>query len=185
MKSKKVSELNNFQSKVEGYRNMPADTNIKVPSLKIIANEGRQLDVEFEDYKASLTQTTPSSLTEEASHLSLQKVLDEAKLITTIRSGVIPLWGVVCVGVDEAWVSGKEQSIKRLDKHGSEQDIVTTTCKTWPNDITVTREGDLVYSDYDNRIVNIFRHGKIKKLITTPRGWKPDKLLYKVRGLPG
>ncbi|XP_048740315.2 uncharacterized protein LOC125654398 [Ostrea edulis] len=176
MKSRKVSDVTNYKSKVEEYRNMPTDIDIKLPSLKIDSVQGRELSLELEEYKASLTQTTLSSLTEEVSYLSLQKLLEQAKSITTIPTGVNPLYNVVCVGVDEVWVSGKDKTIRRVDIHGSVQDTFTTTCQYWPDGITVTGQGELVYSDYHNRTVNIVRHGRTEALITTPQGWHPGKL---------
>ncbi|XP_056001295.1 E3 ubiquitin-protein ligase TRIM71-like [Ostrea edulis] len=176
MKSKKVSEVTNYKSKLEEYRNMPTDIDFKLPSLKTNTVQGRELSLELGEYKASLTQTTLSSLTEEVSYLSLQKLLEQAKSITTIPTGLNPLYQVACVGVDEVWVSGEDKTIRRVDIHGSVRDTVTTTCKTWPDGITVTRQGELVYSDANNRTVNIVRHGRIETLITTPRGWHPGQL---------
>ncbi|XP_048740753.2 uncharacterized protein LOC125654762 [Ostrea edulis] len=176
MKSRKVTEVTNYKSNLEEYRNMPIDIDVKLPSLKTNTVQGRELSLELGEYKASLTQSTLSNLTEEVSYSSLQNLLDQVKLITVIRTGVNPLYNVACVGVDEAWVSGAENTIRRIDMHGSEWDTVTTTRKTWPNSITVTSQGELVYRDSDDRTVNIVRHGKTEKLITTPQGWHPDKL---------
>jgi hypothetical protein len=122
---------------------MPADVEVKLPSLYTNTVQGRKLSLEFSDYKASLTQTTLSNLTEEASKLSLQGLLEQAKSIATIPTGVNPLYNVVCVGMDEAWVNGAEKTIRHVDMHGSVRDTVTTTCHYWPGDITVTRQGEV------------------------------------------
>ncbi|XP_048740317.2 uncharacterized protein LOC125654400 [Ostrea edulis] len=176
LKSKKVFEVTNYKSKLEEYRNMPTDIDVKLPSLKTNTVQGRELSLELGEYKTCLTQKTLSSLTEEVYYLSLQKLLEQAKSITTIPTGVNPLFHVACVGVDEVWVSGKDKIIRRVDIHGSVRDTVTTTCLDWPNDITVTRQGELVYSDANNRTVNIVRHGRTETLITTPQGWHPGRL---------
>ncbi|XP_048743648.2 E3 ubiquitin-protein ligase TRIM71-like [Ostrea edulis] len=176
LKSNNVSAVTNYKSKLVEYRNMPTDFDVKLPSLKTNTVQGRELSLELEEYKASLTQTTLSSLTEEVSYLSIQKLLEQAKSITTIPTGVNPLYNVACVGVDEVWVSGDNKTIRRVDIHGSVRDTVTTTCPDWPGDITVTRQGELVYSDAHKRTVNIVRHGRTETLITTPRGWHPEQL---------
>ncbi|XP_048778022.2 uncharacterized protein LOC125681824 [Ostrea edulis] len=176
MKSNNVSAVTNYKSKLDEYRNMPIDIDVKLPSLKTNTVQGRELSLELEEYKASLTQTKLSSLTEEISYLSLQKLLDQGKSISTIPSGVTPLGAVACVGVDEAWVSGADKIVRRVDIHGSVRDTVTTTCKPWPSDIKVTRQGELVYCDVNNRTLNIVRHGRTEALITTPQCWKPGKL---------
>jgi hypothetical protein len=155
---------------------MPADVEVKLPSLYTNTVQGRELSLEFSDYRASLIQTGLSCLTEEVSHLSLQGLLEQAKSIAAIPTGVNPLHHVACVGVDEAWVSGADKTIRRVDIHGSVRDTVTTTCQPFPNAITVTRQGELVYSDGYNSIVNIVRHGRTETMITTPRGWHPGRL---------
>ncbi|XP_048773735.2 tripartite motif-containing protein 2-like [Ostrea edulis] len=176
LKSNNVSVVTNYKSKLQEYRNMPTDIDNKLPSLKTNAVQGKVLSLELGEYKACLTQTSLSSLTEEVSYSYLQKLLEQAKSITTIPTGLNPLYHVACVGVDEAWVCGKDKTIRRVDIHGSVWDTVTTTCKTWPNDITVTRQGYLVYSDHHNRTVNIVRHNGTETLITTPQGWIPGQL---------
>jgi hypothetical protein len=176
LKSNNVSAVTNYQSKLEEYRNIPLMLMSKLPSLYTNTVQGRELSLEFSDYRVSLTQTTLSSLTKEASHLSLQGLLEQAKSIATIPTGVNSQRNVACVGVDEVWVSGIDKTIRRFDIHGSIRDTVTTKCQTGPEDIKVTRQGELVYSDEGNRTVNIVRHGKTEKLITTSRGWLPDKL---------
>ncbi|XP_048740752.2 E3 ubiquitin-protein ligase TRIM9-like [Ostrea edulis] len=176
LRSNNVSAVTNYKSKLEEYRNMPTDIDVKLPSLKTNTVQGRELSLELGEYKASLTQTTLPSLTEEVSHLSLPKMLEQAKSVTTIPARVNPLLHVACVRVNEAWVSDKDKTIRRVGIHGSVRDTVTTTCLYWPDDITVTRQGELVYSDSRNRTVNIVKHGRTETLITTPQGWHPDKL---------
>uniref|UniRef100_K1R021 Tripartite motif-containing protein 2 n=1 Tax=Magallana gigas TaxID=29159 RepID=K1R021_MAGGI len=44
-----------------------------------------------------------------------------------------------------------------------------------PGDIAVTRSGDLVYTDNNDRTVNIVKNKKIKTVIR-PRGWKPRRV---------
>jgi hypothetical protein len=175
LKSNNVSAVTSYLSKLEEYRNMPADVDVKLPSLKSSTGEGKELSLEFSDYRASLvTQTTLSSLTDEVSHLSSQGLLEQAKSIATIPTRLNPLVHVACVGVDEVWVSGKDKTVRRVDIHGSVRD--TVKCPNWPDDIIVTRQGELVYSDGPKRTVNIVRQGKTKTLITTPRGWHPGTL---------
>jgi streptogramin lyase len=174
--SNKVSDVTTYKSQVEEFRNMPTDTDIQLPSVKYISVEGRELCMEFEYYKANLTQARLSSLTKKACQLSFQGLIDQAKSIATIPKGFKPLYDVACVGVDEAWVSGYDKTIRHVDIYGSVRDTVTTTCKYCPNGITVTRQGELVYSDSYNSTVNVVRHGRTETLITTPQGWVPGKL---------
>ncbi|XP_048735216.2 uncharacterized protein LOC125650735 [Ostrea edulis] len=171
--SKTMSAVTSYKSKLHKYRNMPTDIDVKLPSLKTNTAQGRELRIELGEHQAMLTQGALSSLTDKFSYSLPSKLLDKAKMIASIPTRVKPLGHVACVGVDEAWVSGIDKTIRHVDIHGSGRG--TVTCQYWPSDITVTRHGELVYSDV-NKTVNIVRQGRTETLITTPPGWKPDKL---------
>nr|XP_022312012.1 tripartite motif-containing protein 2-like [Crassostrea virginica] len=76
----------------------------------------------------------------------------------------------------EAWIYGENETITRIDIQGTVREIVTTTFHYGPNDISVTRERELIYSDGNGRSVNIVRDGKSGIRITPPRGWGLGKL---------
>ncbi|XP_062568368.1 uncharacterized protein LOC134230556 [Saccostrea cucullata] len=173
LKTNKVSDVNNYESKLTEYRDIPADIDVEIPSLKTNAVQGGELSISLGEYKAALTQSALSSLTDEVFHLSMRELLDKARVIATIPTEVYPLWGVVCVGTDEAWVSGNNKVIRRVDIHGSVQESITTQCPFCPGAISVTRQGELIYSDYFNKTVNIVRRGRSEVLITPPQGWGP------------
>ncbi|XP_061177792.1 uncharacterized protein LOC133186579 [Saccostrea echinata] len=173
LKSNKVSDVNNYKSKLKEYENIPQIPDLSLPSLQTNTVQGRELSIELGEYKATLTQTSLSSLTDEVSFLYVKKLLEEAKLIANIPTNVKKLNKVACVGSDKAWVSGRDKRITHVDIHGAVQDIVTSTCKDFPNDITVNRQKELIYSDGPNRTVNIVRDGKTETLVTIPRGWYP------------
>ncbi|XP_062599425.1 tripartite motif-containing protein 3-like [Saccostrea cucullata] len=173
LKSNKVSDVNNYQSKLKEYRNIPQIPNLTLPSLQMNTVQGIELSIELREYKAILTQTSLSSLTDEVSFLSVKELLEEARVIANIPTNVKNLYKVACVGSDKAWVSGRDKMIVCMDIHGAVQDTVTSTCKDLPSDITVTRKEELIYSDTGKRTVNIVRDGKTETLITAPRGWHP------------
>ncbi|XP_061183320.1 uncharacterized protein LOC133191589 [Saccostrea echinata] len=175
LKSNKVSDVNNYKSKLKEYRIIPQIPDLSLPSLQTNTVQGREFSIELGEYKATLTQTSLSSLTDEVSFLSVKELLEEAKVIANIPTNVKNLSKVACVGSDKAWVSGEDKMIACVDIHGAVQDTATT-CETSANDITVTRQGELIYSDTVNRTVNIVRDGKTETLITTPRGWNPEGL---------
>jgi hypothetical protein len=176
LKSSNVSEVTSYQSKLQEYRNMPADVDVQLPVLKTNTVQGEILRLELGDFKAGLTRATWSSVTKKASCLSMPGLLNQAKLIATIPTGVNPLYNIACVGVDEAWVSGTDQTLRRVDINGSVCETVTTKCQYWPTGIAVTMQGEPIYSDYNSRTLNIVIRGLWKTMITTPKDWHPDKL---------
>ncbi|XP_062584840.1 uncharacterized protein LOC134246483 [Saccostrea cucullata] len=177
LKTNKVSDVNNYKSKLTEYRDIPADADVKIPSLNTKTVQGRELSIELEEFKATLTQSAYiSSPTDEVSHLSMRELLDKARVIATIPTEVKPLRSVACVGIDEAWVCGSDKVMRLVDIHGSLQESVTTSDQCYPDDISVTKQGELIYSDYGSKTVNIVRRGRSETLITTPQGWTPWEL---------
>ncbi|XP_062612570.1 uncharacterized protein LOC134274312 [Saccostrea cucullata] len=173
LRSNKVSDARSYKSELKEFRDIPIDVDIDMPSLNSNTVQGRELSIELGEYKATLTQTPISSLTDEVSILSDRKFLDKANVIARIPSGIKPLGPILCTRTNEAWACGKDKFIRRFDLRGSLKDKVATDCKSNPTDISMTRQGELIYSDYDSRTVNMFRQRRIETLITLPRGWHP------------
>ncbi|XP_055999758.1 uncharacterized protein LOC125656594 [Ostrea edulis] len=175
LKSNNVSDVNNYKSKYIEFRVIPQVPHFKSPSLKTNTVQGRELNLEFRDYKATLTQAQLSipSLTDEILSLPVKELLKEAKVIANVKTGVKELLSVACVGSDKVWINGTDKMIQCFDIHGSVQDTVTSTCPLSPNGIAVNRQGELIYSNGPSRTVNVVRHGETETLITTSRDWHP------------
>ncbi|XP_061186777.1 tripartite motif-containing protein 2-like [Saccostrea echinata] len=176
MKSNKVSEVTNHKSKLTEYKNNLSDTDVLIPSLKSKTVQGREFSIELGECKATLTQLSLSSLKEKVSYFSTRELLDRARVIATIPTRVKPLHRVASVGTDKAWVSGLDRIIKCFDIYGSVHENVVLSQQIHPNDISVTIQGELVYSNSENRTVNIVRHGRTEILIKTPQEWTPEGL---------
>ncbi|XP_061186768.1 uncharacterized protein LOC133194883 [Saccostrea echinata] len=177
LKSNKVAKITNFKSRLMEYRNIGLDIYVSVPALQTNTVQGRELSIELGEYKATLTQSSDSSLsnlTDEVSYLSARELLDRARIITTFPIAVKPLYRLACSGSDKAWVSGENNTVDCLDINGSI--LETVSCKTHPEDISVTKNGELIYSDYENKTVDIVKHGKTEVLITTQKDWNPARL---------
>ena len=104
------------------------------------------------------------------------KLIDQVSVIATIPTNYKPLAGVVCVGGAEGWIFEQTKTITHIDIHGTVRDTFTTPCLNWPNDISVTRGRELIYSDSNSETVKIVRHGKSETLIIAPQGWLPWRL---------
>jgi hypothetical protein len=173
LRSKTISDVTKYQSKIGKYKQIPTEVDVEIPVLRTKNVQGRELGIKVGEYEATLTKGTLSSLTDKASHSSLNALLDKARIIATIPTEIKPLVGVACVGSDEAWVRGiHHKSISRFDIQGTVQGVVE--CQDRPFDITLTRQGEVVYSMNGN--VKIVRNGKTEHLISTPWGWNPDGL---------
>ncbi|XP_062612558.1 tripartite motif-containing protein 3-like [Saccostrea cucullata] len=173
LKSNKVSDVTSHKSELKDFRDIPTDVDVKIPSLNSNTVQGRELSIELGEYKATITQTSLSSLTDEVSILSVRKLLENAKVIATIRTGLKPLGPIICIEGDEAWACGQDKFIRRIDIRGSMKEKIITKCEPYPGDISVTSQGELINSFMKSKTVNIIRQGRIETLITLPLGWHP------------
>ncbi|XP_061179541.1 E3 ubiquitin-protein ligase TRIM71-like [Saccostrea echinata] len=171
LKSNKVTDVTSYKSQVKEFMEIHTDVDVTIPSLKSQTVKGSDLSLELAEYKATLRQTSLSNLTDEESFLFVKQILENVEVIASIPSEMKPLGSVICVETNEAWVCSSDKTLKRIDIHGSVKDMITAACETFPNDISVTREGELIYSDANSRTVNIFRQGRIETLFTLPEGW--------------
>ncbi|XP_078328815.1 uncharacterized protein LOC144623844 [Crassostrea virginica] len=176
--SNKLSEVNKYQSKLSEYQDFPEHVDFELPSLRSNIDQGKELIIEIGGFRATLKQMSPPSPSADVSRLStgIGKLMNQVRVIATIFTNSIPLYGFACIGEEEAWIFQENKNITRIDIHGAVRDTVTTTCQYWPNGISVTRGRELIYSDGNSRTVNIVRHGQSETLITSTEYWKPGGL---------
>ena len=123
-----------------------------------------------------MSQPSPSA---DISRLTsgIGKLMDQGSVIVSIPTTYEHIFGLTCiVEATEAWICGSKNSIIRIDIHGTVRDTVTTICHYGLGGISLTRVGELIYSDYNSRSVNIVKHRESETLITSPEGWRPGGL---------
>ena len=142
LKSIKLSEVRNYQSKLKEYEDLPEhlDTNISI--LYSETDHGKELNINIGDFRALLKQQLQISLPAELSRLTkrIGGLKDKARVIATIPTDYKSLLGFACVGDAEAWIYGNTQTITRIDINGTVKDTVITTCWYGPQDMALTRE---------------------------------------------
>lgn len=156
LKAKKVSEFTNFKSKLNEYREL-THFDVKSPSLITNTVDGKELSLEIGEIKAKLTCNSLSSLAANGAHKSTNNVLEITNIITAIPTECKEMYGIVCMGENEAWISGKNNTITRVDIHGCVKEKIETNGRFMPFNISVTIRGELVYSDSVSRSVKIVK----------------------------
>ncbi|XP_061196332.1 uncharacterized protein LOC133204594 [Saccostrea echinata] len=77
---------------------------------------------------------------------------------------------MACLDIENVWVTRKNKAtITRFNILGTVQETVTATCWDHPSDISISKEGHLLYTNKVNKIVNDVQQTKPK--ITAPQGW--------------
>lgn len=106
--------------------------------------------------------------------VSVKGFLHGERVIATVSTKYTPLWRVVCIGANEAWVAGERGTITRIDIHGVIQNTVGVNIRNvWADTISVTKNEEVLYSNVDEGTVNILRYEKPRHLITIEREWRP------------
>lgn len=169
-------EVANFISTLKEQVDISNNYDVQLPSLKSNIVQGSELSIEFGEIQAKLTESSQCSLSTGLTFLSTREISKKASVILTIPTRCKPLYRVVCVGKDEAFITGNGKNITRIDIRGSVLETFTTACRVMPSGIAMNGLGELLYSDCDNRTVNIVRHGQTEIFITLPKGSDPYSL---------
>ncbi|XP_048740735.2 uncharacterized protein LOC125654737 [Ostrea edulis] len=172
--SNKVLDVTNYKSQINKYRDMPRESDVDIPALKTNVLLDQEIRVGFGDFEAALTQVRTSGLNTTFPHLPKKYLLNPVLLLANVATPVKPLFRIAITGTNEIWVSGiRDKTIRRYNIKGKEVDTVATSCPQQPDDISVTRNGDLIFTDCYNRDVKMVKNEKITTLFSTPWRWHP------------
>lgn len=108
-------------------------------------------------------------------HCNQEMLLDKPVTIATIDTKYDELYEVCCLGDNQAWISGDKSAVTRVDGGGGTVlETVKTKSGESPDGLAVTREGKLLYADFNDRSINLVKGGKVKTLIKTE--WYPTAI---------
>lgn len=79
---------------------------------------------------------------------------------------------VSCLNDDNIWICGQDNIMQLYSLQGKLVKSINTKSGNRPEDIEVTRNGDLVYTDENDRTVNAVNNSHIETLIKTHE-WTP------------
>ncbi|XP_062595658.1 uncharacterized protein LOC134257017 [Saccostrea cucullata] len=154
-----------YKSRNAEFRYLPPDLNVSLPDFS-----PRQINTE--ELRKLLGFLSPLSITIEDCVYTFKPLLDEPELIATIDTGYANLNSVACLSDENIWTCGDDKIIKLYNFKGKLLKSIKTKSRRWPVDLTVTRCGDLVYTDSETRTVNIVKKKQIQEVIKL-QGWKP------------
>ncbi|XP_061167792.1 E3 ubiquitin-protein ligase TRIM71-like [Saccostrea echinata] len=177
-----LSKLFSVTSSVHIYRNLPNKIMLSLPKFMPGKIQGKELRKLFgalssssltsdkHGYSMKTTQKSP----EAGSSLLVKQLLDEPETVTTIATGYGSLYNVACLTDEEIWTRGNGSTMKLYSiNQGSLLKSIRTKSGNSPCDIAVTKSGDLVYTDYLDRTVNIVKNEKIEEVIRL-QNWRPE-----------
>ncbi|XP_078331561.1 uncharacterized protein LOC144625225 [Crassostrea virginica] len=155
-----VCLVSEYTSRTEEFRSLPAQFQVTLPTF-----------IPQEINREQIHQQIGS-----LSDLAITFLLDEPRILTDIQTEYRALFSVSCLSDSELWTCGYNDNILRLyNLQGELLRSVKTKSGNKPSDIAVTRSGDMVYADYNDRSINLVSGTQIQTLITL-RGWGPRGL---------
>ncbi|XP_056022364.1 E3 ubiquitin-protein ligase TRIM71-like [Ostrea edulis] len=179
--SNNMSDVFSATSTVEEYKKLPQKILPSLPKFtpgRIQREELCKLfgtlssiSVQSEEHGYSIKTTQKSP--EAASSPVIKQLLDEPQTVTTIHTGYENLYNVACLSDEEIWTCDNSRTMKLFSiNQGSQLKSITTKSQNAPWDIAVTNSGDLVYTDYWDRTVNIVKNEEIQTVIRLQK-WRP------------
>ncbi|XP_056002474.1 E3 ubiquitin-protein ligase TRIM71-like [Ostrea edulis] len=175
LKSNDVSLTSTYKSRNSEFRTSPPRVRITLPSFSAQKINKDQLNEMFGSL-SSLSFNTERDDTiispEAASYPLVKPLLDEPRLIATIDTGYEDLYSVSCLSEYQVWTGGDNETMKLLNLQSKLLTSIQTESRNAPWDIAVTSDGNLVYTDDDNKTVNLVKNKQVGTLIRL-QGWRP------------
>lgn len=112
------------------------------------------------------------------SSLSYRPLIDKPCVITDIQTAYKNpngLRSVVCIDYREVWSCGGDSIMRLYDISGNLVKSIKTRSNNRPWDIAVTKRGNLVYTDCNDKTVNMLKNTEIQETIRL-QDWKPLNL---------
>jgi hypothetical protein len=155
--------VSDYKARNEDFNKLPYKLKVTMPSLSVPKIDTEKLNEMFGSV-SELSVTT------------VKPLLNEPRLAATIDTGYkYGLYGVTCASEDQVWTYGDNNTMKLLNLQGDLLTSIQTTSVYGPGDIAMTRDGDLVYTDPNNKRINLVKNEQTRTVITL-QGWYPHSV---------
>lgn len=149
----------------------PRFTPLKINRKQLYQLFGSLLDFSFKIEEHGNKMDSPG-----AESFSLGKpFIDVPRIVTEINTKCRELNSVSCLSDDEMWTCSNDNIMRLYNCRVELVKSVQTKSRKVPWGIAVTINGDLIYTDRDDRTVNIVKNTEIQTVIRV-QGWKPYRV---------
>ncbi|XP_061196343.1 uncharacterized protein LOC133204606 [Saccostrea echinata] len=174
LQSVNVKEIVQYQFR--SYLSMPLHVELHLPNFVIKKTDSYLISTLFGEVTGPKILTKPSKRTYPGL-TDGKNFLAETVEIKRFCTKIEKIHRLACLDSGEVWISRENDGIIELfNIRGSPAKAIVSSCSSWkghPSDISVTPEGELLYTDRKNSYVNVVRNEKSVKLIKVPKDWEP------------
>ncbi|XP_034309663.2 tripartite motif-containing protein 2-like isoform X1 [Magallana gigas] len=176
LNSDDVGLVSAYKSRNAEFRRLPPKLTVTLPSFSPQKIDKQQISAHFGSLSELSIETKEQNYTMDSSsteHSPPQgSLIDVPQIVTEINTDCEYVTNMSCLSDEDIWI--QDISIIRLFnlQRGLLKSIQTKSGNC-AEDIAVTGNGDLVYTDKTNGTVNIVRNKEIETVITL-QGWTPS-----------
>lgn len=170
-----VSTIMEYKSRNNEFGKLPPKIHVTVPTFCPRPVDRIEAEKLIGSIKPLTSTTDENGYTLKKQRGVSRELLDTPEVINTFNTGYIKLRSVSFHSEQEIWACDEDNEIKCFNNKGYYTNAIKTKSGKWPNDIAVTHDGCLLYSDWELGTVNKVMNGQIEEIIEL-QGWIPGNL---------
>lgn len=145
--SNMVSKVMKYKSRNNDFRKLPPKVHVVLPTFCQTPMEKGEVEELIGFIKPLSTTIDEKGYTLKKHGMPYRELLDTPEVINTFNTGYKNLKNVSLYSKDEIWTSGHGKEIKCFNINGNSINSIKTKSGEEPDDIAVTSDGCLLYSD--------------------------------------
>lgn len=179
--------VHEYKSRNAEFRKFPPQCKVSLPIFSPLPIDTEQVQKQFGTLSPFSLKTEEHVYVNEDANSDVipsgSPLLDVPQIRTTINTAIGHSFinSVACLSEEEIWTCGVDSTMKLHNLQGQLLKSIETKSGYVPSDIAVTRDGSLVYTDPDDRTVNMVKNTKPKEVIRQ-QGWRPRSVCVAMSG---